>query len=210
MRIATFLIVAHLLSGALFSQRYLFYLHGRIVEDQGPNAVDTIRGFGAYEYENILNSFRKEKLIVISEVRKKNTDVEEYARKVSGQIDTLLKKGTVAGYITVVGASKGAAIAMVVSTLLKNQDVNFVFIAGCNDDNFKRLPPIKFCGNILSVYERSDDIAGSCTPIKNRSSKLIPHYKEIELNTGLKHGFLYQPLTEWVQPVIQWANGNYK
>jgi len=210
MRIATFLIVAHLLSGALLSQRYLFYLHGRIIEDQGPSAIDSIHGFGAYQYENILNTFRENNFVVISEVRKKNTDVQEYANKMIRQVDSLLQVGVTAGNITVVGASKGAAIAMLTSTLLKNKDINFVFIAGCNDDNFKRLPPIKFCGNILSVYERSDDIAGSCTPIKNLSSQLVPHYKEIELNTGLKHGFLYQPLVEWVEPVIQWAKGNYK
>lgn len=199
-----------LLPGFVLAQRYLFYLHGRIVEDQGPNAVDTVRGFGAYQYEDILNEFRKNKFTVISEVRKKNTDVEEYAKKLKGQIDSLLRKGTPGKDITVVGASKGAAIAMLVSTLLKNKAVNFVFIAGCNDDNFNRLPALEFCGNILSLYERTDDIGKSCTPVKDRSSQEIPHYKEIELNTGLKHGFLYKPLPAWMEPVIQWANGNYE
>jgi len=104
MRITTFLIVTLLLSGELFGQRYLFYLHGRIVEDQGPNAIDTIRGFGAYQYENILDTFRKKNFIVISEARKKNTDVQEYANKMVRQVDSLLQAGVVAGNITVVGA----------------------------------------------------------------------------------------------------------
>src|SRR4030095_8371938 len=164
------------LNVATFGQRYLFYLHGRIIEDQGPNAIDTLRGFGAYEYENILSSFRKEKFIVISEVRKKNTDRAEYANKVVRQVDSLLQKGVNAWDITVVGASKGSAIAMLVSTLLKNKDINFVFIAGCNDDNFRRLPPIKFCGNILSVYEKSEAIAGTCTTAKTLSNQEVPHY----------------------------------
>jgi len=191
-------------------QLYLFYLHGRIVEDQGPEAVDTIHGFGVYRYEDILSAFRKEKFIVISEVRQKNTDVEQYAKKLIGQIDSLLQRGIPAINITVVGASKGAAIAMLTSSMLKNKDVNFVFMAGCNDDNFKRLPQIDFCGNILSIYERTDDIGKSCTPTKNLSQQEIPHYKEIELNTGLKHGFLYKPLPEWVEPVVRWAEGNYQ
>jgi hypothetical protein len=37
----------------------------------------------------------------------------------------------------------------------------------------------------------------------------MPHYKEIELNTGLKHGFIFKPLAEWVKPVTEWANGKY-
>jgi hypothetical protein len=210
MRIVILLIIMLSFSGFALGQLYLFYLHGRIVEDKGPDAVDTIRGFGAYQYKDILDTFRKEKFIVISEVRQKNTDVEEYAGKVKRQIDSLLHKGMPTVSITVVGASKGAAIAMLTSSLLKNKDVNFVFMAGCNDDNFNRLPRIDFCGNILSIYERTDDIGKSCTPVKNCSLQKIPHYKEIELNTGLKHGFLYKPLPEWVEPVIQWAKGNYE
>jgi hypothetical protein len=191
-------------------QLYLFYLHGKIVEDQGADAVDTEHGFGAYQYKDILNAFRKEKFIVNSEVRGKNTDVEEYAEKIKKQIDSLLHTGIPAVNITIVGASKGAVIAMLTSSMLKNKDVNFVFMAGCNEDNFKRLPQIDFCGNILSIYERTDDIGKSCTSTKNLSQQEIPHYKEIELNTGLKHGFLFKPLPEWVIPVIQWAKGNYE
>ncbi len=210
MRVVIFLIVTLASSGFACGQRYLFYLHGRIIEDQGSNAVDTIRGFGAYLYEDIVDSFRKKKFVVISEVRQKNTDVEEYALKVKKQVDSLLQKGIAAVNITVIGASKGAVIAMLTSSLLKNKDVNFVFIAGCNEDNFSRLPPIEFCGNILSVYEKTDGIGKSCTPVKNRSLQKIPHYKEIRLNTGLKHGFLYKSLPVWMAPVIQWANGDYK
>src|SRR4051812_10850128 len=73
-------------------QRYIFYLHGKIVEDQGANAVDTVRGFGAYQYENILAVFRKEAFVVISEIREKNTDVEVYALKIKEQVDSLIKK----------------------------------------------------------------------------------------------------------------------
>jgi hypothetical protein len=33
----------------------------------------------------------------------------------------------------------------------------------------------------------------------------INEWKEIELNTGLKHGFLFRPIKEWVDPTIAWA-----
>ena len=38
---------------------------------------------------------------------------------------------------------------------------------------------------------------------------MIKHFKEIELNTGMGHGFLFKPLKEWIEPTIKWANGNY-
>ena len=207
---AFFLIVMFASSLSVFSQRYLFYLHGRIIEDQGPDAVDTIRGFGPYQYRAILDSLRERGFVVISEVRQKNTDVEQYAGKVKAQIDSLLYAGIAPVNITVVGSSKGAAIAMLISSLLRNRNINFVFIAGCNEDNFKRLPAIEFWGNILSLYERTDDIGKSCSSVRNRSSEGISHYKEIELNTGLKHGFLYRPLAAWMDPATEWAKGNYK
>jgi alpha/beta superfamily hydrolase len=112
--------------------------------------------------------------------------------------------------ITVVGASKGAVIAMYVSTFLKNKEVNFVFLAACNDGNFEGFSDIQFYGNILSIYEKSDDIGESCIRFKNKASTTINHYKEMEINTGLQHGFLFRPLAEWMKPAIAWANGHYE
>ncbi len=191
-----------------YGQQYLFYLHGAIVEDQGADAVSP--QFGKYEYNNILNAFRKEKFKVISEVRAKDTDPETYAHKVVKQIDSLLKTGAKPNNITVVGASKGCLIAMYVSSFLKNKDVNFVFLAGCFGNISTMSPDINFCGNILSIHEKSDGIGRSCAELKKRSSQAIPHYKEIELNTGLKHGFIYKPLQEWVAPAIKWARNDYE
>lgn len=61
-------------SSAIFGQHYPFYLHGQIVEEQGANAVDTVNGFGAYQYEDILSAFRKANFTVLSEVRQKNIE----------------------------------------------------------------------------------------------------------------------------------------
>src|SRR5204863_1158625 len=71
MRRLFFLIVMLTSSVGAFSQRYLFYLHGRIVEDQGPNGVDTIRGFGPYRYQAIVDSLRKRNFVVIARCDKK-------------------------------------------------------------------------------------------------------------------------------------------
>jgi hypothetical protein len=66
---------------------------------------------------------------------------------------------------------------------------------------------LDFYGNILSIYEKSD-AAGSCQ-LHTKNSKGIQQYKEIALNTGLKHGFLYKPLPEWLIPAKNWAMGKY-
>jgi len=187
------------------AQNYIFYLHGKIIENQGPEAIDKTNGFGAYKYYDILDSLKKGGAVVISEARAKDTQVKEYARHVKKQIDSLIKKGVDPGHITVIGASKGAAIAMHVSTYMKNRSVNYVFMAACYADDTN--PDLDFYGNILSIYEKSD-VAGSCQQLKKKA-KGINHYKEIEINTGLKHGFLYRPLPEWIHPAREWANGIY-
>ncbi len=195
------------MSGMAIAQKYVFYLHGKIVEDQGLNATNPL--FGKYEYENILTKFKEEHFTVISECRKVNTDVKEYAYKVVQEIDSLLKKGAQPGDITVVGASKGSVICMYVSTYLNNPNVNFVFMSSCNDYVASSYADINFSGNILSIYEKSDKGNQSCEAFKGKSTRPVPHYKELQINTGLQHGYLYKPIPEWMTPVTKWANGNY-
>lgn len=181
--------------------KYLFYLHGKIIEDEGIRP--THEKFGVYEYEEILSTFQKRGFAVISEARSKDTDVNQYASKVVGQINALLAAGVPPQQITVVGASKGALIAMRVSTMLKNREVNFIIIAGCSDivrENFD----IDLHGNILSIYDVNDEIAGPCQKFFDKATGLNRH-KEVELKVGTGHGVLYKPMNEWVDPVVEWA-----
>ncbi len=203
------LLLAMLCFSLSFGQKCVFYLHGAIVEG---NCEHPSNGaYGEFKYRDIAAAFRSEKFTVFSECRPANTDGKVYAHKVATQVDSLLKKGVKPSDITVVGASKGAMIAMYVATFLKNSKVNFVFMSNCNDNNFTSQPEIAFYGNVLSIYEKSDDVAGSCIAYKAKSTAvMMPHYKEIALNTGLKHGYIYGPLPEWMKPVIKWANGSYE
>jgi pimeloyl-ACP methyl ester carboxylesterase len=184
--------------------RYLFYLHGRIVEQsRRPTSPD----FGVYEYDQILDTFKQHGFVVISEQRRKGTDVEEYARRVAGQVRRLLESGVPAENVTVVGASQGSFIAMLASTYLKNRTLNFVVIAGCaGDEGFVQLADLH--GNVLFISERSDRPA-SCKRLRDDATGL-GESKEVETNTGLRHGFLYRPLKEWVEPTIAWAQTHSK
>jgi len=180
--------------------RYLFYLHGYIVEAGNTRPINP--RFGVYEYEKILETFKQGGFVVISEARKKDPEIEPYAAKVAGQVRQLLKAGVPPEHITIVGASQGSWIAMLASTYLENRNLNFVFIAACSaDEGFLKM--VNLHGNVLSIYERSD-LAQSCQNYRTDATG-ISEWKEVEVNTGLKHGFLYRPMKEWVEPTIAWA-----
>jgi len=191
------------------AKRYLFYLHGKIIEDQGIPAISP--DYGEYEYKAILERLSGYGFIVISEQRAKNTDGLEYARKIQEQVTMLLDAGVPATNITVVGASKGAGIAVYVSHFLENDEVNYVIMAICHPDNVEGFlqDQIFLVGNVLSIYDSSDKLAGSCQELFSFSEgKGISSHDEVILNVGTGHGILYKPLEEWILPTVAWANNN--
>ena len=180
---------------------YLFYLHGRIIENKGIRPTDP--RYGVYEYEEILNTLAAKGFTVISEARAKDTDVNQYAGKVVQQINSLVNAGVPPQHITVVGASKGALITMRISTLLKNKDVNFVIMSNCNDwvdQNFQ----IDLYGNVLSIYDIKDEFGGTCQKFFDKAHGLNRH-NEVVLKVGTGHAVLYKPMKEWVDLVVEWA-----
>ena len=181
-------------------RHYLFYLHGRIVEDQG--AAANHAEFGRYEYAAIVRQFKDSGFVVMSEMRRPNTDVSIYADSVAREVRRLISEGVPAGNIVVVGASKGAGIAMLVSTRV-TAPVRYVLLANCNEYALKNLAP-RLNGDVLSIYEESDSLGRSCTTIFAQSPGLV-RSGEIRLQTGLKHGFIYRPLGAWVGPAVGWA-----
>lgn len=179
-------------------QRYIFFLHNAFVEQNDLSVAHP--EYGKAEYNEILASYRKDNFIVYSEIRSMNTNAAKYAHKIVKQIKSLLKKGIPPNKITVIGTSKGGYIAQYVSTYLANPDVNFVFIGCFMDSDIEQIPEISFCGNILTIYEKSDIYGVDATKRKETSKLKINHFKQIELNTNLKHGFLYKALDAWIDP----------
>jgi hypothetical protein len=131
--------------------RYIFYLHGKIIEDQGIPAISP--EYGEYRYEDILRTLQGYGFLVISEQRRKDADATEYAHRVATQVHDLLDSDVPPGSITVVGASKGAAIAMIVSALLSNSGVNYVLLGGCNPPTVDELRQqgVLLYGNVLAI-----------------------------------------------------------
>jgi len=181
--------------------RWLFYLHGAIIETEGVRP--THPRFGVYEYEEILATLAARGFIVISEARPAGTDGMLYADRVVDQVREILVAGVPPDHVTVVGFSKGGGIAIATSSMLANDDVNFVFMAACNPwlDSH---PEIVARGRLLSVREASDDLVGSCEGFFRRSPS--PHdHVEIVLELGGGHGAFYRPRSEWIELVVEWA-----
>ncbi|MGH9750649.1 MAG: DUF4386 family protein [Candidatus Polarisedimenticolia bacterium] len=179
---------------------YLFYLHGRIVQEQGRAPVSPEHG--PYRYDAILEGFAAAGFVVVGEVRPRGMEPPAYAERVAGQIRRLLEAGVPGRRITVVGASMGGHIAMLVSGRLKSREVGFVILGICDPDT--RAPTGGLHGEVLSIFEGSDELGGSCAPLFDRAADLGRH-AELRLDTGLRHGFLYRPLPAWMGPAIRWA-----
>jgi hypothetical protein len=190
------------------SKQYLFYLHGKIIEEQGLHAVSP--DYGEYEYAAILEKLASHGFIVISEQRTKNADGMKYAGRVEGQVTELLKAGVPAKNITIIGASKGGGIALFISYLLKNEEVNFVVMGNCDPDTVASMKQNNMFlhGNVLAIRDSVDELSGSCQELFTFSEgKGLARHDEIVLHVGTGHGILYKPLDEWLIPAVEWARG---
>lgn len=188
---------------------YIFFLHNKFLEEN-PDGTFADKYNVTVDYKGILQSFKNDGFVVFSEKRSPKANERAFAKKVVSQIDSLISKGVQPDHITVIGTSKGGYIAQFVSTFAKNPDLNFVFIGSFQDTDIEEIPAIQFCGNILTIYEKSDIYGVSAIRRKETSKLKVNRFKEIELNTGLKHGFLYIASDEWIKPCKMWAKRNYE
>ena len=187
--------------------RYLFYLHGGVVTVLGDNAINNgAPEWGPYEYSNILDSLRLRGFYVISERRFPEVKDSSYAVKICSQIDSLLKAGVPVQNLLVVSASAGWAISYRVSDRLRNDSLHFVKMGGCRQDDYKEVEQSELHGHFLSIIEKSDP-RGSCDNLFQMQKRIIS-YKQVVLNTGLSHGFLYKGRKEWIDPIVEWVGKN--
>ena len=77
-----------------------------------------------------------------------------------------------------------------------------MLLGACNDWVFETMRP-QLHGRILSIYEHGDPWGGSCRPLAGQPG--VRPFEEVELRTGLAHGFLYRPLPDWVVPALDFV-----
>lgn len=182
--------------------KFIFYLHGGVVTELGDNAINPAAPeWGPYQYSAIIDSLRKRGFNVISEIRKKNVPNSFYTSKISKQVDSLLRAGVTPKQILVLGASAGWDITLRVSAALKNKEIRYTIMGGCWPDTDKQYADLTLNGHFLSIIEASDP-RGTCTTIFDKRN--LSSFKEIKLNTGKNHGFIYKGYREWIDPVVDW------
>jgi hypothetical protein len=183
--------------------KYLFYMHGLAIEQGGPRAR-------SYNYSGILKELAKRGFVVIGEERSRvRNDV--YADKVAGQVRKLLAAGVPAKNITVAGHSKGGMITMLVMSSLANPDIAYVNFAGCGREGSGFEGYLRFAehrasmarGQLLSAYDRSDQIAGSCKPALDKMTNATVTERVLDIGGG--HELFYSPKAEWLDILQAWA-----
>jgi pimeloyl-ACP methyl ester carboxylesterase len=195
-----FLLLLGVGAGQPPEEKHLIYLHGRIVQTQQSRRPLSDR-FGYYELDAILDAFRNEGFVVHGEIRPKRIKASKAADHVVAQVRELLDAGVRPQSITVVGASMGAEITLLVAERLGEPEVRFAVLGPCLAGNTASLK-----GRVLAIREESDDLQGPCQSFaEDTDARDGSIAREIVLHTGLSHGFLYRPMPEWVEPVIDWA-----
>ena len=184
------------------SAEYFFFLHNYYVEVKGPD--------GDCKYHDLLQAFNEGGAVVISEVRTGKIIPCSYAQNIADQVNQLLAAGVPPENVTVAGHSKGGAIALCVASLLGNEKINYVIMAGCEIAGIKKhnlYPDFSgLKGRILSIYANSDTIASSCAQSFSASGSGLTD-TEIELESDKGHKLFFGPDTVWLDPMRGWLAG---
>ncbi|PUV25302.1 alpha/beta hydrolase [Sphingobacterium athyrii] len=188
-------------------KKYVFFLHNKFLEEHSLN--ESHPKYGPAAYTAILEKLRSTNSVLISEKRNPGTDPKMYAKKVILKIDSLHRFGVPYDRIAIVGTSQGGYIAQYISYYAKNPDLKFVIIgASFKNDSLNEDRKFRLYGKVLSINEKTDvgaELLSRQLRLKNSGLK---SFKEITLNTGLEHGFLFRALDEWIIPVKAWINSN--
>ncbi len=176
-------------------RRHLFYLHGAWIEQGGLERSHPRHG--RYEYQAIVQAFAERGFVVISEARKGEIDPEAYAHKVAAQVRRLLEAGVPASHLTVIGHSKGGNIALIAASELPEEKLSFVIMAGCGRrgsafgqsfDRFLEERAARLRGRLLSIFDASDRVAGSCREAFEKAA--VAESSEVVLQTGRGHALM--------------------
>lgn len=184
-------------------EMYLIYVHGRIIENKGPNAVSDT--FGRYEFYEIKEKLQSKGHLVTADIRRPGT--LEYVDVIVSKVSDLLSNGVSPDKITIVGFSKGGYMALRAAAKLQNPDINYVILAGCihgvvsGDD--RSADGAK--GRFLSMVDASDDLGFSCRKFFNRNPQ-ITERADIIFKTGEAHGLFYKANPMWINPVLEWSS----
>ena len=180
-------------------ERYVIYSHGMIVEGDDPKPISPL--YGQYDFPAIKQAlFKAGGFNLIAYQRPKSSD-DSYADTLKSWVRRLLDAGVKPSRITLVGFSRGAGLTALASSGLAAEGINTALLAICEDGDVAQMPGLVLGGNLLSIYETSDEL-GSCRKLTVRSH--LKSFEEVAIATGKKHGAFFQPLPQWTEPLKAW------
>jgi hypothetical protein len=180
--------------------RYLIFLHSSLIEEEGTDAVHP--EYGRYAYDEIIDALLVPDTNIISVIRTSDTKVKRYAGRVVDQVTELMDAGVPPAHITIVGFSKGGAIAIATASRLQNETLNIVLLGACTGEKAD-LPDTAIRGRVLSIYDTGDNSSASCQPVFDQAGAGLVA-REIEIATGAGHAAFYNPDALWVEPLTAW------
>jgi hypothetical protein len=192
------------------SQKYVLYLHGAWIERHGLDQPHPVHGH--YRYNEIVGELTRRGFQVVSEVRQSDVHPRQYASQVAAQIGEFLRAGVPPGDISVVGHSKGGNMALIVASVVQQEDANYVILAGCGKrgtmfrhsyERFLERDAKQLRGRILSLYDSADQEAWSCQEVFSQAAAV--ETSEVVLHTGKGHGLFYSPRAIWIDKVVEWT-----
>lgn len=148
------LILLLLFGNICTAKKHIIFLHNKFLETHTVNEIK--------------HKFKKAGFSILINKRNSSVKSDSAVNQVIHQIDSIHKinyKDT----ITVIGTSKGGYLAQMVSSKLKNPKINFVFIGCFQESDIKEYPNINFCGNILTIFEKTDPFGVSAIKRKQTS-----------------------------------------
>ena len=180
--------------------KFVFYSHGYIVEGDNPRPEHP--RWGVYDYPLVKKVLSDDDYILVAHHRAEGTDPKLYARSLADDARKLIAAGVQPQNISFVGFSRGGVITIMVSNLLRSDEIRFAILAGCGGF-IADSPDIEMHGDILSIRESSDSLVGSCSPLIERNES-TRSFRELVISTGEEHGAFYKPLPVWVDPLKEW------
>lgn len=184
--------------------RYVFYLHGIGLEQDPTKAKED-------EWRAIVRALEGKGFVVMTELRRVNTDVRDYAKKISDQAKSLMAKGVPPENITVLGYSKGGMIALSASAWTQEPRMNYVILAGCGTDKrpevhrAQRAGAPRYKGRMLSIFDAADPEFGSCQTLFDAAGAGV-RGSERRIETGLGHQAFSRISAVWFDPTVEFIS----
>lgn len=130
-------------------------------------------------------------------------DAVTYARRIAGEIRTLVASGTDPSQITVLGSGMGSTVAQLTSAVAGSRDVNYVLLGRC-DRFLKDKVRFRMAGRILGLRDDADSQSGSCRPLWEDSPKVSAR-RDTVLHSGLGAALFARPHDIWMKPAVEWG-----